>query len=322
MAEFESSQPRLQTNSGWAASLLKRLAHALRGGEAHSIRESLEEVIEESERQSPALTAQERVMLANLLKFGELRVDDVMVPRADIVAVEEKTPLEQLIADFREAQHSRLPVYRETLDDPIGIVHIKDIVALLEPRPEGGVRCPEIPISQIKRELLFVPPSMPARELLLKMQTTHIHLALVIDEYGGTDGLVSIEDLIEEIVGDIDDEHDVEEAPQLVARDDGGYDADARLDLEDFKAQTGVDLALGDEDEEIDTLGGLVASLVGRVPQRGEIIPHPSGFEFEIVEADPRRVKRLRLRGPRAGTAAGAGAPHGTAQGETDGRHR
>jgi magnesium and cobalt transporter len=282
--------------NGRAPSLLKRLAQVLRGGGPNSIRESLEEVIEESERQSPSLTAQERVMLANLLRFGELRVDDVMVPRADIVAVEEKTPLQELIVDFRKAQHSRLPVYRETLDDPIGLVHIKDIFSLLEPSADGSVRCPDVPISQIKRELLFVPPSMPARELLLKMQTTHIHLALVIDEYGGTDGLVSIEDLIEEIVGDIDDEHDVEEAPRLHALDDGGYDADARLDLEDFKAQTNIDLAPKDADEEIDTLGGLVVSLVGRVPQRGEIVPHPSGFEFEIVEADPRRVKRLRLR--------------------------
>jgi magnesium and cobalt transporter len=281
----------------WAPNILRRLAHALRGGGGQSIRESLEEVIEESERQTAALTPQERMMLANLLKFGELRVDDVMVPRADIVAVEEKTPLPQLIADFRAAQHSRLPVYRETLDDPLGLVHIKDIFALLEPQPDGSLKCPDVPISKVKRDLLFVPPSMPAHELLLKMQTTHIHLALVIDEYGGTDGLVSIEDLIEEIVGDIDDEHDVEEAPQLKSRDDGGYDADARLDLEDFKEQTGITLAPEEDDEEIDTMGGLVVSLVGRVPQRGEIVHDPaSGFDFEIVEADPRRVKKLRLR--------------------------
>jgi CBS domain containing-hemolysin-like protein len=295
MADADHSLP--DAENGWAPSLLRRLAQALRGGGTQSIRESLEAVIEESDRQSPALSPQERMMLANLLKFGELRVDDVMVPRADIVAVEEKTPLSQLIADFRQAQHSRLPVYRETLDDPLGLVHLKDIFALLEPAPDGsGLRCPDVPISQIKRELLFVPPSMPARELLLKMQTTHIHLALVIDEYGGTDGLVSIEDLIEEIVGDIDDEHDVEEAPQLHAREDGSYDADARLDLEDFKTQTGIDLAPEDSEEEVDTLGGLAAWLVGRVPQRGEIVPHPSGFEFEIVEADPRRVKKLKLR--------------------------
>jgi CBS domain containing-hemolysin-like protein len=234
-----------------------------------------------------------------------------MVPRADIVAVEEKTPLPQLISDFRQAQHSRLPVYRETLDDPLGIVHIKDIVALLEPMPDGTLRCPAISIAKIKRDLLFVPPSMPARELLLKMQATHIHLALVIDEYGGTDGLVSIEDLIEEIVGDIDDEHDVEEAPQLSVRDDGGYDADARLDLEDFKAQTGIDLRPETGDEEIDTLGGLAVWLAGRLPQRGEIIPHPSGFDFEIVEADPRRVKKLRLRKSQATLAQDSDSPAG-----------
>jgi len=305
MASSDHSPSRDDAESSWAPNLLRRLAHALRGGSMQSIRESLEEVIEESERQTDALTPQERMMLANLLRFGELRVGDVMVPRADIVAVEEKTPLTELIADFRKAQHSRLPVYRETLDDPLGLVHIKDIFALLEPQPDGSLKCPDVSIAKIKRDLLFVPPSMPARELLLKMQTTHIHLALVIDEYGGTDGLVSIEDLIEEIVGDIDDEHDVEEAPQLRARDDGGYDADARLDLEDFKAHTGIDLLPEKGDEEIDTLGGLAASLVGRVPQRGEIIPHPSGFEFEIIEADPRRVKKLRLRkAPKPASAA------------------
>ena len=280
-------------------SLLKRLSQALRGGQsAHAMRESLEEVNEESERRSSQLSQQERVMLANLLKFGELKVSDVMVPRADIVAVEENTKLRELVADYREAQHSRLPVYRETLDDPTGLVHIKDALAQLQFDADGTVRWPDVTAAQIKRELLFVPPSMPARDLLVKMQTNHMHLALVIDEYGGTDGLVSIEDLIEEIVGDIDDEHDVDDAPRLRALPGGGYEADARLDLEDFKAQTGIDLAPEDGDEEIETLGGLVVSLVGRLPLRGEIIPHPSGFEFEILEADPRRVKRLRLRPP------------------------
>jgi magnesium and cobalt transporter len=309
MSDSDPPLSRDEADVRSAPGLLKRLTQALRGGSTQSIRESLEEVIEESERQSSALSPQERVMLANLLRFGELRVDDVMVPRADIVAVEEKTPLPQLISDFRQAQHSRLPVYRETLDDPLGIVHIKDIVALLEPMPDGTLRCPAISIAKIKRDLLFVPPSMPARELLLKMQATHIHLALVIDEYGGTDGLVSIEDLIEEIVGDIDDEHDVEEAPQLSVRDDGGYDADARLDLEDFKAQTGIDLRPETGDEEIDTLGGLAVWLAGRLPQRGEIIPHPSGFDFEIVEADPRRVKKLRLRKSQATLAQDSDSP-------------
>jgi len=289
--------------NGKAQSLLQRLAQILRGDQnAQSIRESLEEVIEESERQSPALSQQERIMLANLLKFGEMRVGDVMVPRGDIVGVEEKTPLSELIGRFREAQHSRLPVYRETLDDPIGVVHIKDILSLLTIGQGGAVQLPETPIAGIKRDIIFVPPSMPARDLLLKMQTTHMHLALVIDEYGGTDGLVSIEDLVEEIVGDIGDEHDIEEAPQLRKLDGGAFEADARLDLEDFKEQSGIDLMPKNSDEEIDTLGGLVVSLVGRVPERGEIIPHPSGYEFEILEADPRRVKFLRLR-PSAGTA-------------------
>ena len=281
-----------------APSILKRLARLLRGEQAEqSIRESLEEVIEESERESPALAEQERVMIANLLKFGELRVDDVMVPRADIVAIEEKTPLAGLLAILREAQHSRLPVYRETLDDPIGVVHIKDVMALVELQPDGSMRWPDVPIARIKRELLFAPPSMPARDLLLKMQTTRMHMALVIDEHGGTDGLVSIEDLVEEIVGQIDDEHDTDATPQLLARADGGYDADARVALKDFKDQTGIDLAVEGAGEDVNTLGGLVASLVGRVPERGEIVPHPSGFEFEIVDADPRRVRRLRLRG-------------------------
>ncbi len=287
------------SEDGKSVSLLKRLAQALRGGNgAHSIRESLEEVIEESDRQSSALSQQERVMLANLLKFGELKVADVMVPRADIVAVEEGISLRELVASFREAQHSRLPVYRETLDDPVGLVHIKDVLAVLETAPDGAIRWPDAKIAQIKRDLLFVPPSMPARDLLLKMQTRHMQLALVIDEYGGTDGLVSIEDLIEEIVGDIDDEHDVDEAPHLHPLPGGGFDADARLDLEDFKAKTNIDLAPQDSDEKIDTLGGLVVSMLGRVPLRGEIVPHPSGFEFEILEADPRRIKRLRLRPP------------------------
>ncbi len=257
-------------------SLLKRLTLLLRGDHAAAaFRESLEEVIEESDRQSPALSAPERTMLANLLKFGELRVKDVMVPRADIVAAEEKTPLTDLVLLFREAQHSRLPVYRETLDDPTGLVHLKSVLGLLEAAGEGRFDLPETPIAKIKHDILFAPPSMPVLDLLLKMQTSHTHLALVIDEYGGTDGLVSIEDIIEEIVGDI---------------------ADARIDLEDFKTETGIEFPLDETQSDIDTLGGLVVSLLGRVPQRGEIVAHPTGYDFEVLEADARRVKRLRIR--------------------------
>jgi len=282
--------------NGYAFSnFLKRLGQALRGRHGDSIRESLEEVIEESERQNPELARRERVMLANLLKFGELRVDDVKVPRADIVAVEESVSICELIAKFREAQHSRLPIYRETLDDPIGLVHIKDVVGLGELGPDGIMRWPEVPITNVKRDILVAPPSMPASDLLVKMQTTQIHLALVIDEYGGTDGLVSIEDLVEEIVGDIGDEHDVDESPHLTQLEDGSYEADARLDLDDFTEQTGIDVQQPDPEEEVDTLGGLVVSLIGRVPQRGEIVSH-NGLEFEVLESDPRRIKRLRLR--------------------------
>ena len=243
-------------------------------------------------------------MLANLLKFGELRVDDVMVPRADIVAVEESITLNELLAAFREAQHSRLPLYRETLDDPVGLIHIKDVLSLLEPQADGSMRWSEVPISRLKRDLLFVPPSMPAHELLLKMQSSHMHLALVIDEYGGTDGLVSIEDLVEEIVGDIDDEHDIDDTPQLKPLADGGYDVDARFDLEDFRDQTGITLSAADRNEDIDTLGGLVMSRLGRVARRGEIVPYPPDYEFEVLEADPRRIKRLRLRPITRTTAA------------------
>jgi len=285
------------SGNGKAPSLLQRLSQILRGGgSVQSIRESLEEVIEESERQSAALSQEERIMLANLLKFGELRVDDVKVPRGDIVGVDEKTHLKDLIVIFREAQHSRLPVYRETLDDPSGLVHVKDVLSLMELHADGSVSIPDVPVAKIKREIIFVPPSMPARDLLVKMQTTHIHLALVIDEYGGTDGLVSIEDLVEQIVGDIGDEHDVDEAPHLRELGGGAFEVDARMDLEDFKARSGIDFTPTESSEEIETLGGLVVSLVGRVPQRGEIIHYHSGYEFEILEADPRRIKLLRLR--------------------------
>ena len=277
--------------------ILKRLYHALTGQDASSaaIRESLEEVIEESDRESSALSAQERVMLGNLLRFGELRLSDVMVPRAEIIAVDESQTLDELVQLFREAQHSRLPVYRDTLDDPTGLVHVKDVLARLNP-DDDCYRLEPATIAQLRRPILFAPPSMRALDLLLKMQQTHTHLALVIDEYGGTDGLVSIEDIIEEIVGDIADEHD--EADVIVKPDGDGVIADARMDLDDFKAQTGHDLEVADSEQDIDSLGGLVTSLLGRVPQRGEIVAHPNGYEFLVLEADPRRVRRLRVKLP------------------------
>ena len=268
------------------------------------MRESLQEVIEESDRESPALSPQERTMFSNLLRFGELKVGDVMVPRSDIVAVEESTSLRDLFARFREAQHSRIPIYRESLDDPIGVIHIKDVVGLIERKPDGSLTWPDVPIASLKRELLVAPPSMPARDLLLKMQMSHNHLALVIDEYGGTDGLVSIEDLVEQIVGAIDDEHDTDDAPRVRPVPGGAYEADARISLEDFHEKTGAEIESPDPD--VDTLGGVVVALMGRLPQRGEIVTDPSGTQFEILEADPRRVRRLRIKpSPKpAGSAA------------------
>jgi CBS domain containing-hemolysin-like protein len=284
--------------------VLKRLFQKLIGQDAETtaIRESLEEVIEESDRESPALSAQERVMLGNLLEFGELKLSDIMVPRAEIIAVEESIGLSELLKIFREAQHSRLPVFRDTLDDPTGLIHVKDVMGLLEPEPDGAYcLSPNAGITALRRPILFAPPSMRALDLLLKMQSSHTHLALVIDEYGGTDGLVSIEDIIEEIVGDIADEHDEEAA--VLKPDGDGFIADARMDLDDFKAQTGHDLLVEDEEDDIerdiDSLGGLVVSLLGRLPQRGEIIAHPDGTEFQVLDADPRRVRKLRVTLPK-----------------------
>jgi CBS domain containing-hemolysin-like protein len=277
---------------------LKRLIQKITGkdADAAAIRESLEVVFEESERESPALSAQERVMLGNLLRFGELKVADVMVPRAEIVAADETIGLAELLRLFGEAQHSRLPVFRDTLDDPTGLIHVKDVLGLLQPEADGAYCVsPNARITALRRPILFVPPSMRVLDLLLKMQTSHTHLALVIDEYGGTDGLVSIEDIIEEIVGDIADEHD--EVATVPKPDGDGYIADARTELEDFKSQTGHDFVLenGEDAMDIDSLGGLVVWLAGRVPQRGEIITQPDGTEFQVLEADPRRVRKLRV---------------------------
>jgi magnesium and cobalt transporter len=280
-------------------SLFKRLVQALTGqdADAAAMRESLEEVIEESERESASLSDQERIMLGNLLEFGELKVRDVMVPRADIIAVDETIGLADLLHIFREAQHSRLPIYRETLDDPTGLIHVKDVLGLLEATAEGAFcLAPHAQITGLKRPILFAPPSMRALDLMLKMQASHTHLALVIDEYGGTDGLVSIEDIIEEIVGDIADEHDDDAA--VLKPDGDGFIADARMDLDDFKAQSGHDLELDEDEQGIDSLGGLVTSLLGRVPQRGEIVAHPKGYEFQVLDADPRRVRKLRVTMP------------------------
>ena len=307
--------------TSWPVAVVGLLNRLLRGrDESAKLRESLEEVIEQSDAEDRPLAREERSMMLNILQFGELTVADIMVPRADIIGVEASTPLDALARIFRDAQHSRLPVYRESLDHPIGMVHIKDLIGLAVP-VEAGIAHPKS-IQDIRRDVLFVPPSMPVVNLLVKMQSTRVHLALVIDEYGGTDGLVSIEDIVEQIVGDIEDEHDTDDVQSIVPRGAGEFDASARTDLEEVEKLVGFRLADEDMAEEIDTLAGLVFSLVSRVPQRGEIVKHPSGVEFEVLEADPRRLRRLRVRVTRPVTVpeqADRNGPGGRVPAEADG---
>jgi CBS domain containing-hemolysin-like protein len=261
-----------------------------------SLRDTLEEIIEElgegegEDEANGPITNDERVMLANILKQRRLTAYDIMVPRADIVAVDARTGLDELIGVMRKVGHSRVPVYRETLDDVIGLVHIKDLVTYL-----GGKT--QFDLSAIVREVLFVAPSMGVLDLLLQMRQSRVHMALVVDEFGGIDGLITIEDLVEEIVGEIEDEYDVAEGPKLVVGRDGSLIADSRATVEEFEELVGPVLSEEERDEDIDTLGGLVFSLAGRVPSRGELVGHPhSGISFEVMEADPRRIKRLRVR--------------------------
>jgi len=241
--------------------------------------------------------------------FQSLRVADVMTPRADIVAVEVSTAFEALVAQFTEAEHSRMPIYRETLDDPVGVVHVKDVFRLLADDDRRPGAADQI-LHRLRREALYVPASMRAADLLLRMRTSRIHMALVIDEFGGTDGLVTMEDLIEAVVGEIDDEHDDAQVSSIVARPGGLFEVDARAPLEDLEAALDRDLAPPDMEEDIDTVAGLVVALAGRVPQRGEVIAHPAGFDLEVVEADPRRVRRVRVR-PVAAPDAEASDPPG-----------
>lgn len=240
-----------------------------------------------------------RQFLPGLAALRRMRVADVSVPKAEIVAVAEDIDRETLIHVFRQSGFSRLPVYRDTLDKPVGLLLLKDLV--LNGGLEPGAEQPDL--GPLLRRLLFVPPSMPLLVLMQKMQTQRTHMALVIDEYGGVDGLVTIEDVLEQIVGQIDDEYDTEDEGLWHREKAGVWHIQARAMLEDLAPVIGVDLATGFEDEEIDTLGGLVFLLAGRVPARGEVIAHPSGVEIEVMDADPRRVKRLRLRLPEAEAA-------------------
>ena len=258
----------------------------LRGNES-SVREVIEELIEEPGTEDEAIGADEGVLITNILKLHDLTADDVMIPRADIVAVEQSEEL-HAVADLiaREA-HSRLPLYHEQLDQVVGFVHIKDVLAALRSNPRQKVR-------DLSRDILFAAPSIRVLDLLLEMRAQRTHMAIVIDEFGGVDGLVTIEDLVEEIVGEIEDEHD-EAGPVITVDPGGSILADARVEVGELEERIGAFLT-EEEREENDTLGGVVFSLVDRVPRRSEVVTHESGVEFEVVDADARRIKRLRVR--------------------------
>jgi CBS domain containing-hemolysin-like protein len=338
------AEPAHDHSHSWLSALRARLG--LPG--APTLRVMIEDALKGA-GDGRAFSTEEREMLLRILRFGALHVVDVMVPRADIIAVDENETVWELLRTFDAAGVSRLPLFRESLDDPRGMVHIKDLTrwligeALGRPASEGHIASsaargtggerpvlasavsPGTPVpdlgranlsktvasTRLRRPMIYVPPSMPAANLLIRMQSTRIHMALVVDEYGGTDGLVTIEDLVEQIVGEIEDEHDEAEAANIVADPKLGLVTAARTPVKELEAHLQTRLLKPEEEADIDTLGGLIFALVGRVPARGELIRHPSGFEFEVLDADPRRVKKLRVHPPRPRTKEGAGAAKG-----------
>jgi magnesium and cobalt transporter len=282
-------EPESQRKKRAGPSAFSRLLRSFRGERKNEVlRDTLEEMIEEADLEGEELAPDERRLLRNILRLHSITAADVMVPRADIVGVEIETPLPRVIDLVKREGHSRYPVYRGTLDEIMGMVHIKDLIAHWSQR-RGFT------IEKVVRKVLFAAPSMHVLDLLKEMRITRLHLALVVDEYGGVDGLVTIEDLVEEIVGEIEDEHDEEAPPSLVEESPGIALADARVTLDEFEQRFGK-FVEDEERAEVDTLGGLVFYLANRVPSRGELIRHASGLEFEVVDADPRRVRLLRVR--------------------------
>lgn len=274
--------------------LWRGMRHLLFGEDSEpTLREEIEEAIDEAEDARPVagdLSPAERQMLRNLLHFGEQTAGDICVTRGDIMAVPSNISFDELVRAFAEAGHSRLPVYGESLDEVVGMVHIKDVfIANVDPSRDRSMNA-------LMREPLFVPESMGVIELLARMRAQRVHLALVVDEFGGTEGLVTIEDVVEEIVGEIEDEHDEAERGMLTMLDDNLWEADARIELDEL-AQA-VDSRLSSKDDEVDTLGGLVLLLAGHIPKKGECVTHPSGWKLEAVDSDPRRIIRVRLHGP------------------------
>jgi magnesium and cobalt transporter len=289
-------------NGGHRGGWLRRLGGLFSRNVEPSVRDSIAELVEEAAAapqvpgEAPELDRQERVLIANVLRLRGITADDVMVPRADIVAIRVDVTLEQALAQIRLEGHSRLPVYREQLDDIVGMVHIKDVFAYVG-RPDA------FSLEAILRRPLMVAPQIPVLDLLLQMRQARMHLALVVDEYGGIDGLVTIEDLVETITGDIADEHDEVQGPLVTERPDGSLDIDARLPIGEFEHRMGAVLTDEERSADIDTVGGLVFMLAGRVPARGEVISHPSGLEFRVLDADARRIRQIRVRRPQAQAA-------------------
>jgi len=274
--------------------LWRGMRHLIFGEESEpTLRAEIEEAIDEAEESGPIagdLSPTERQMLRNLLHFGEQTAGDIAVTRGDIMAVPSDISFDELVRAFSDAGHSRLPVYGESLDEVVGMVHIKDVfMANVDPARDRS-------LAALMREPLFVPESMGVIELLARMRSQRVHLAIIVDEFGGTEGLVTIEDVVEEIVGEIEDEHDEAERGMLTMLDDGLWEADARLELEEL-AQT-VDPRLSSKEDEVDTLGGLVFLLAGHIPARGECVTHPSGWKLEAIDSDPRKIIRVRLHAP------------------------
>jgi len=292
-----------------------RALRTLFGWKPSTMRSDLTDILEAMSPGESGFSPEESRMLKNILGLRERRVGDVMVPRADIIAVQQDIKLGELVRVFEGASHSRLVVYDDTLDDPVGMVHIRDLIAFMTARaavdPEKNAKRKKplpadldlkavnlgMPLSATKivREILFVPPSMRVIDLLARMQATRIHLSLVVDEYGGTDGLASIEDIVEQIVGEIADEHDEDETPAVAQQPDGSFIADARAKIDDVVGVVGNDFDVGDAADDVDTIGGYLVTRAGRLPIRGEIVPGPDLFEFEVLDANPRRVKRVRI---------------------------
>lgn len=307
--EGADAQSRTAGTPGKPSNFLQLISSLFRAKNGSSIREDLADALDEDSLDAANFSPGERAMLRNILRLRELRVDDVMVPRADIEAVETTTLLGELMVRFEQLGHSRMPVYGDNLDDPRGMVHIRDILAHIT-RTAGSDReaskgAANLDLSHVDlaksidelglvRKLLFVPPSMLATDLMAQMQAERVQMALVIDEYGGTDGLVSLEDIVEMVVGDIEDEHDDDEA-MIVRTADGMFLVDAKAEIDDVAEQIGPAFAAGEHGENVDTIGGMIFNALGRVPARGEIVEAIPGFQFHVLDADPRRVKRVRI---------------------------